>query len=335
MSALVLVENEVTYGGQYDHWQGLIGVSYHFPNQYRNKIHSGRRFIYYRGIRRAQNQRGQAEYFGVGCIASLWRDPAVPMHAPKARWHWFCSIENYIPFLQPVPAKIDGVYLENITRSLGWRTAVREISDEMFARILALAGLKESVTVPLQDVTVSLAPLPAPALDAVVPIELPSGLDSLLQPHSPARQPVSDSTTVSYRRTRQAKQVGDRAEEVVIKWLQTKLGPTMTSSITWVAAQGKTPGWDIEFRNAEGALIAVEVKGTTGDVFQSVEITAQEREAAKEKRDKYWLVLVTACLHTQPKVSVVRDPFSLFVSGHFQIEPILWGLRRAEGPNPL
>ena len=29
MSTLVLVENEVTYGGQYDHWQGLIGVSYH------------------------------------------------------------------------------------------------------------------------------------------------------------------------------------------------------------------------------------------------------------------------------------------------------------------
>ena len=48
MSALVLVENEVTYGGQYDHWQGLIGVSYRFPNQYRNKISSGRRFIYYR-----------------------------------------------------------------------------------------------------------------------------------------------------------------------------------------------------------------------------------------------------------------------------------------------
>jgi hypothetical protein len=209
------------------------------------------------------------------------------MHAPKARWHWFCSIENYIPFPQPVPAKIDGVYLENITRNLGWRTTVREISDEMFARILALAGLQESVTVPLQDVTVSLVPLPAPALDAVVPIELPSGLDSLLQPHSPARQPASDSLTGSYRQTRQAKQVGDRAEEVVIKWLQTQLRPTMTSSITWVAAQGKTPGWDIEFRNAEGALIAVEVKGTTGDVFHSVEITAQEWEAAKEKRDKY------------------------------------------------
>src|SRR5262249_42727910 len=131
MRALVLVENEVTYGGQYDHWQDLTGVSYQFPNQYRNKLLPGRRFVYYRGVRRANQQRGQAEYFGMGRVATVWRDPSVPESIPKARWRWYCSVEDYVPFPKPVPAKIDGQYLETIPNALGWRTAVRELANEV------------------------------------------------------------------------------------------------------------------------------------------------------------------------------------------------------------
>jgi hypothetical protein len=50
MDALVLVENEVTAGGRYDHWQDVTGERYQFPNQYRGKVTTGRPFIYYRGI---------------------------------------------------------------------------------------------------------------------------------------------------------------------------------------------------------------------------------------------------------------------------------------------
>lgn len=52
MTALVLVENEVTTGGHYDHWQDVTGERYQFPNQYRGKVTPGRPFIYYRGVRR-------------------------------------------------------------------------------------------------------------------------------------------------------------------------------------------------------------------------------------------------------------------------------------------
>ena len=61
MTPLVLVENEVTAGGRYDHWQDVTGERYQFPNQYRNKVITDRPFIYYRGVRRADGSRGRAD----------------------------------------------------------------------------------------------------------------------------------------------------------------------------------------------------------------------------------------------------------------------------------
>jgi hypothetical protein len=275
MSALVLVENEVTYGGHYDHWQDLTGVSYQFPNQYRHKIVPGRSFVYYRGFRRPANQRGQAEYFGVGHIASVWRDLSIPDSVPQAKWRWYCAIADYLPFPQPVPSKVDGQYLEPITHALGWRTTVLEISENVFESILSLAGLQDIDPALRQELASPSPPLPAPPIDEITPTELPDGLNALIQPHRPAQHPSSENTASSYRRTIWAKQIGDHAEAVVRRWLQAKLIPAVASSITWVAQQGQTPGWDIEFTDGHGTTIAVGVKGTTGAIFHSVEITAQ------------------------------------------------------------
>ena len=76
------------------------------------------RFVYYRGIRRSGARRDQAEYFGCGVIGQIWSDPAVPLDAPQRRWAWYCEIENYLPFIRPVPAKIDGIFFETNQR---WR----------------------------------------------------------------------------------------------------------------------------------------------------------------------------------------------------------------------
>ena len=180
----------------------------------------------------------------------------------------------------------------------------------------------------VDETPVSSSSLLAPPLDAVNPRDASGGLDGFIQPRNPARQPSADGTTSSFRRTRRSKQIGDRAEEVVIKWLQAKLEPMLTTSITWVAQQGKTPGWDIEFVNEHGDTVSVEVKGTTGSVFQSVEITAQEWTAAQVRREKYWLVLVTACLSSQPTVHLIPDPYGLLANGNLEITPVLWRLRR-------
>jgi hypothetical protein len=58
LSPLVLFEAEATAGGDYDDWNDLTGEQYHYPNQYRNRVVEGRRFIYYRGVRRRGGARG-------------------------------------------------------------------------------------------------------------------------------------------------------------------------------------------------------------------------------------------------------------------------------------
>jgi hypothetical protein len=72
---IVLVENEATAGGLYDHWQDVTGERYQFPNVYRGKILPGTPFVYYRGVRRADGKRGHAEYFGAGVIGDVYPDP--------------------------------------------------------------------------------------------------------------------------------------------------------------------------------------------------------------------------------------------------------------------
>src|SRR5262245_26164085 len=105
MSALVLVENEVTVGGRYDHWQDVTGERYQFPNQYHPKVTSGRPFVYYRGVRRADGSRGPAEYFGCGVVGSVYLDPANDPVSPKSARKWICEIDDYRPFPVSVPAK--------------------------------------------------------------------------------------------------------------------------------------------------------------------------------------------------------------------------------------
>lgn len=60
---LVLVQNERTAGALYDHWEDVEGELYHFPNQYIGIIQEGKKFVYYRGVRRAGSKRGYARIF--------------------------------------------------------------------------------------------------------------------------------------------------------------------------------------------------------------------------------------------------------------------------------
>ncbi len=114
--ALVLVQNERTAGGHFDHWEDVTGERYHFPNQYRNRVVPGCPFVYYRGVRRVVG-RGEAEDFGTGRVGRVERDARIAESEPKRRWYWFCEIEDYVPFARPVSAKIDGRYLESIAQN--------------------------------------------------------------------------------------------------------------------------------------------------------------------------------------------------------------------------
>lgn len=327
MSSLVLVQNEVTYGGEYDYWQDLTGVSYQYSNQYRNKIIPGKNFIYYRGVRRTNGQQGIAEYFGVGRISTVWRDPSVLEVLPKAKWRWYCSIEDYIPFIRPVPSKHQGQYFEAIRSPIGWRTSVREIANDSFEKIISLAGLHTLVLELSKDAIIPPIDIPLPEIDDVIPIEIPNGLDGFVEPQSPGHELSPNKTNRSYRRTRRSKQIGDRAENVVMRWLRTKLSPAILPTLRWVAQDGETPGWDVEFSD-DNQIFAIEVKGTTGKIFQNVEITAQEWNAAKVMGPRYWLVLVTDCISLNPKILLIKNPYEMFLNGSLEVNPLIWKLGR-------
>jgi hypothetical protein len=129
------------------------------------------------------------------------------------------------------------------------------------------------------------------------------------------------------RRSKEAKKIGDRAEELVMRELRKCEEKGEIHRVTWRAQAGQTPGWDIDYLDATGALHAVEVKGTTGEVFTNIEISAQEWDQAARIRENYHLYLVTNCMTMSPCLYPITDPWGKCCSGLFNAEVALWRLR--------
>jgi hypothetical protein len=121
-----------------------------------------------------------------------------------------------------------------------------------------------------------------------------------------------------------AKIAGDRSEEIVIKFLNETLLSQEKDTIRWISKAGETPGWDIAYFDSDNRMVAIEVKGTTGDSFPNVEITANEWSAANELRDRYWIYLVTSCFKNNPKIQRLNNPVLLKESGILRVTPMLW-----------
>jgi len=311
---LVLVSNDANATDRYD-WKDITGVQYHYPNGYRNLIRPGEKFVYYRGIRRADGTRGQAEYFGHGVIGDVWRDPDIPEETPKNRWAWYCSIEGFVPFNPPVPAKIGDVFFEDIPRNR-WRNGVRSLDEQIFQRILNAAGETSGDNVPGPD---SLLP-ETPKLPGLDEVTIPTDTRELLV--SPKGPSAGGGGNGSGRRSKHARIIGRRAEEIALKWINANYPGAQ--NLRWVSRDGETPGWDIEFTRDDGELVAVEVKGASGKGFVNFELTANELQASKRLGDRYLLVLVADCLGTSPSLQIISDPAARFASGELGLEPVLW-----------
>jgi hypothetical protein len=72
--------------------------------------------------------------------------------------------------------------------------------------------------------------------------------------------------------------------------------------------------------------VAVEVEGTTADAFPSLEVTANEWEAAAEKADDYWPYLVTRCTSKKPCILPLQNLFQQHTHGRIAAVPALWRL---------
>ena len=164
-----------------------------------------------------------------------------------------------------------------------------------------------------------------PGLERVIPRIVGEGEHLLV---TGAETAASSSTALGQeaplRRSRFSKVIGDRAEEVTLQHLRRKLDRAEARTLRWTAAEGRTPGWDIEYVDRAGNLVAVEVKGTQGPQFPSVELTSNEWRAAYERRGRYWLYLVADCTSTEPKIEPVLDPAGLADSGALVATPTRW-----------
>jgi hypothetical protein len=318
---LILVQNEITAGNKYDHWQDDEGVQYHFPNQYIGKVREGEVFIYYRGSRRADNKRGIPEYFGCGKIGKVWLDPLTDIKKPRYSWHWYCEIVDYIPFKYTVPFKIGDTYLENIPKNL-WSVAVRNISLDVYKAILKQA----SIEVADEDVIIKPNSPIFPKIDEVNPAMVTAQNPLMYLPQSKKESNGRYSGGESYGRySKYSKLFGDRAEEIVYQLLTKE----KADKLRWVAKEKEKPGWDIEYHDGRN-LIAIEVKGTSGKRFLSIDITAGEWGAAQKIASNYRLYLVADCLSIKPQIQVINNPYSLFLKRKLSLTPIAYRLQLSQ-----
>lgn len=301
---VVLVHNEVKRDPAHQ-WDDLEGVHYNYPSKYRRLIQPGEPFVYYRGVHRVSGPRQPAEYFGAGRIGEIRKDP------DRANG-WYCAIDDYQRFAVPVRAKVEGENREQIPLNL-WRDGVRDLDPAVYAAIMAEAGL--AIGAERKEGLVT----PEPA--AVEPIAIEASDALIVPPRLINPSATAGTSKSSPRRSARAKAVGDWAERTALAYLRTQM--VGSRDCIHRAAQGETPGWDIDFVDATGVLQRVEVKGTVGAAFTGVELTANELAAAEVHGGNYWLCLVANCETAHPKVQMVQNPAAKLMSGDWSARPSL------------
>ena len=300
---LILTQNEVTVNDAHDR-KDIEGEQYHYPTKYRNKVIEGERFVYYQGVNRANGKKGEAHYFGTGRIGSIWQDPD-PERQKGGKIAWFCKVEEYERFPEPVAAKVDGINREQGPQNL-FRDGVRVTDTATFEGILQASGVAEDIG--------------SSGKSSPPPEKMKANAASNLL-FSPTKNQGGGKSSGRYSRI--AKAIGDWAERLALQLLEDIKG---SSNHVHRAAIGETPGWDFDYTDANGKLHRVEVKGTQAAAFRNIEITANELAAAKEHGDDYSLFLIAKCMSETPSYQVVRNPARLIDGGEWNVEPTVFRL---------
>ena len=142
---------------------------------------------------------------------------------------------------------------------------------------------------------------------------------------------LGSSTSIrNLRRSKFSTSIGDCGELVVFEYLQSSLEADGAHSFRWNARERETPGWDMEYKNKNNILQAIEVKSTTGSRFPSIEMTANEWDAASRLRENYHLALVANTLSDEPLIEFVDDPYGLFEEGALTAKPTTYQVERME-----
>ena len=172
--------------------------------------------------------------------------------------------------------------------------------------------------------------LPEEAVEAA-PVPLPEVKAAQPQPTCPLAQPASvgGPARIGGRRlSHRAKELGDRAEECVFKQLTVEQAAGRITGLRWLAREGQTPGWDIEYEELPArAKRRVEVKGALAKSIGAFDLTENELQAALKFGPEFGLALVTESGSEQPKVFYLWDVARWFAENRLAREPLVWGVR--------
>jgi hypothetical protein len=146
------------------------GVIYHYPRQYRSRINDFDRFIYYRPAAGATVDEAST-YIGHGILGTSFVD-----------WgragHWFVDIAWYEPFPEPVPLRVQDIFVETESpTSPQFQSAARSVRETAYYRILMLGGVSAGAEFVPPATTETIAALGyAPPLSAAPKDRLRSAL---------------------------------------------------------------------------------------------------------------------------------------------------------------
>ena len=294
----VITENDISK------WDDQTGVRYHFPNRYRKILNVGTKIIYYKGGMKDSkflNSRltKNPHYFGIATIRECVLDES------NGR-DYYAYIDEYIPFAKPVKIKSDnGSYLENIPESLKnnyWRNGVREISKDVYIKILKHAGI--NLDNELNEVSID-ETMYTKIDDVEVSIIDDGGFVDYKNKNKP-----KDKNNNKFRFKKNTKKIGDRGEAVVYKHLNETLNEEEKSNLKWHEQLKEYPGYDFSYIDAKGKKHCIEVKATTGTHITEFVLTRNEWDAAMEEGDNYYIYIVLSCFSKNPKIRILNNPYN-------------------------
>ncbi len=122
------------------------------------------------------------------------------------------------------------------------------------------------------------------------------------------------------RYSRNAKKVGDRAEELVCRYLE-DIGYI---NVIWEANLGNKPGYDISCETSTGMKLHIEVKGTVSNKITNFILTDGELKAAMKLKENYYMAFVVNCLSVNAQVELVANPNELMNDNSWNSKPLTY-----------
>lgn len=131
----------------------------------------------------------------------------------------------------------------------------------------------------------------------------------------------------------ESRKVGDAGEKAVVLYERKRLmelgRQDLADRVRWHGPEREFVGWDITSFDDDGSQFFIEVKSSAGKAISCVDLTVNEWEAAchAEKRERYYIYLVTDALSAVPCIERLRNPAAYVDSGQLPCEPIIFELQ--------